>query len=266
MSDHAFITQETFQETPYYDQTWEIVGAPPQELVFTPMEVKVVGDAHVALDPMFRDYGGRVTSDAPSRWHLPPELAAAQSKELEAKKESIVDTRVQVEPAELEQMKAQAHAEGLEKGRSEEHARQQELLASVGGRLQTILESTQAQMEQSIAGLEQAAVSLALAISKKIIGQAVEINPEYIIPVVRDALKLAKGATIKRVRVSPQDFEFFQVVGFQTEIKGFDGTWSFEADPKVESGCIVDCSAGEIDYQLDKAWGRIQDSVLKVLR
>jgi flagellar assembly protein FliH len=266
MSEQPLITQETFQETPYYDQSWEIVGAPPSEQLFTPMEVAVVGRQDVMLDPMFRDYGGRFQAEAQKRWHLPAELAAMQQSESEAQKEQEVDTRVSIEASEIEQMRAQAHAEGLELGRTQEQARQDEHLAIINERLQAVVQAAQSQIAESLLSMERAAVSLALSISKKIVGHAVEVNPEYIVPIVQEALKSAKGATVQRVRVSPQDFEFFQVVGIGAELKGSDSTWSFEPDPAVQSGCVIDSSAGEIDYQLDKAWERIQDSVVKVIR
>jgi flagellar biosynthesis/type III secretory pathway protein FliH len=118
-------------------------------------------------------------------------------------------------------------------------------------------------MNQELQALEASAVKLAVEIGEKIVGHAVEINPEYITNIVRQALGKAGGAAIKTVRVSPQDLEFIQVVGVAKQLKEFDGTWAFEADDTIRAGCVVSTSAGEVDFQIDKAWERMRDAVLK---
>jgi flagellar biosynthesis/type III secretory pathway protein FliH len=266
MSEQPFITQETFQEIPYSDQSWEVIGNPPTEQVFQPMEVQVVGSTALFLDPMFRDYGGRPPTDAITRWHLPEDLASIQESQRGTEIEQEVDTSIRIQPEEIEQIKAQAYQEGLAAGKAEEEGRQQQVMQEIGGSLQVLLSEFKGQTENDIKRIEEGAVALALSVSRKIVGHAVEINPEYIVQIIRESLKMAKGATVKRVRVSPQDHEFIQVVGLEAEFKGAEVGWRFEADPTVQSGCIVDSSAGEIDYQLDKAWERIQDAVLKVVR
>jgi flagellar biosynthesis/type III secretory pathway protein FliH len=60
--------------------------------------------------------------------------------------------------------------------------------------------------------------------------------------------------------------EFIEVVGVKKNLRGFDGTWNFESDPTIKSGCVVESSAGEIDFQLDKAWERIQTAVVRAAR
>ena len=114
--------------------------------------------------------------------------------------------------------------------------------------------------------IERHAVELAVDMARNIIEGAVEINPEYIIPIIREAIQMAGGATIERVRVSPEDMEFIEVIGVAKRLKEHDGSWNFEADPEIKSGCVVDTSAGQVDYQLDQAWARARDEVLKLTR
>ena len=114
--------------------------------------------------------------------------------------------------------------------------------------------------------MERQAVELALQVARKIIEQAVEINPEYIIPIIREAITSSGSAIIRKVRISPQDMEFVEYAGLRKQLKEFDGSWDFEADESIRSGCIVETSASQIDYQLDKAWERVRDQVVKVIR
>ena len=260
------ITQETFKESPYVDATWEIIGHPPTEARFSPMEVGVVRSEQTMKDPMFRDYGGHAATGSKQRWHLPAELAAAQAKEKEQKKVQEVDRSIKILPEELERLKQEAKNAGLEAGRAEVQAKQQQLTATINTKLDALVKEMKNQLEQNVAKIERAAVDLALQISKKLVDHAVEINPEYIVPIVREALNTAGGATVTRVRVSPQDMEFIEIVGAGAELKAADATWRFEKDESIQSGCVVDTSAGEVDFELDKAWARIQDSVVKAIR
>jgi flagellar biosynthesis/type III secretory pathway protein FliH len=120
------------------------------------------------------------------------------------------------------------------------------------------------QLNESLEGIEQQAVSLAVAISEKLVGTIVDVNPEYILEIVREALKLTGGSSIKTVRVSPQDLEFFNMVKLSKEFKQYDGSWSFQADDTVKAGCIVESSSGQVDYDISRAWQRIADQVVKV--
>ena len=91
------------------------------------------------------------------------------------------------------------------------------------------------------------------------------INPEYITQIVKEAVRSVGGASILRVRVSPEDMEFIKVVGLSEQLGELAKGWAFEADATIKSGCIVDSSAGEADFQLDRAWERIRAGVIKSL-
>ncbi|MCB0339351.1 MAG: hypothetical protein KDD53_07090, partial [Bdellovibrionales bacterium] len=132
-------------------------------------------------------------------------------------------------------------------------------------RISEVFEDLSKQLSEKLAVIEQQAVQLAIEVSRKIVDTTVEIQPEYLIEVIREGLKHTGAATISKIRVSPQDMEFINVIGISKQFKEHDGSWSFEADDSIRSGCVIETSAGEIDYRLDEAWKRVQDSVLKVI-
>ena len=259
------LNQQSYKETPYEDATWEIVGQFTAEEDFAPLEFAVLQGAAASIDPMFADYGGRAKSDATRRWHLPEELAyqAPQSRE---QQEEVVDERIKIEPQELERRLAEAEARGRLTGLEEAISENLERMRSHEDHLANLVGDLDAHFRERLAVVEKEALELTLAISRKIISHAVEINPEYIIQIVQEALRHGGGAKIKKIRISAQDMEFVEVIGIDKRIKEFDGTWQFEKDDTIKSGCIVETSAGEIDYQLDRAWERVQDNVLKVIR
>jgi flagellar assembly protein FliH len=132
--------------------------------------------------------------------------------------------------------------------------------------IEIVLKDLIQQSERTLQELESDAVKFSLEIAKKLVGQAVEINPEYIIEIVREALSKVGSALIERVRVSPQDFEFIEIFGVRKMLDDSDQSWNFESDETVRSGCVVDTSAGEIDYQLEEAWQRIAEQVMRVVK
>lgn len=261
-------SQSSYQETPYADASWEIVGELRDELEFIPMDLDVVSDDGLQIDPMFGDYGGLQGKGKTKRWHLPEDLAGQyeESGSAALEEEEIQDDRISMTEEELTAIKQEAFQAGklqaLEEGASESNAR----LAAVEQSVQTVVADFTDQVMRSVEETQSEAVRLAIAISKKIIDTAVEINPEYILPIIQQALDLSGTSLVQKVRVSPQDLEFIQLVGIEKHLSTSTTDWTFEADPSIKAGCVVETTSGEIDFDLDAAWERIQDNVVKVLR
>lgn len=257
-------TQQDFVETPYEDASWPVVGEVQDTGEFLPMEIENIGKSTArVVDPMFADYGGFTSTGEQKRWHLPEHLSASIREE--AVEEEDTEDRVALTEQEIAAIKAEAFEKGKKEGFAQSEQAQQQRFAQMDKKVSAVLTDMGAQLREQIAVTEQSAVQLALAISKKIVGYAVEINPEYIAPLVTEALGLAGGAAVRKVRVSPEDMEFIQIVGIGKHLKAFDGSWQFEKDDSIRSGCIVETSAGEIDFQLDAAWDRIKENVVKSL-
>ncbi len=257
------MSQAQYRETPYEDQAWEVVGEISLNKEFEPMEVSVVPRHLVLSDPMFQDFGGMSAETGSKRMHL-PEHEVARSAKVKIKDPDA--GKVKLLPEELEALKRQAYEEGLAAGKSqgqEEGATRQKVIQK---NLQGVIQDLAQQVTQNLRGLEKNAIDLALSISEKIIGYAVEINPEYISKLVQEALTHVGSATIKKVRVSPQDMEFIEVVGIPSQLIDDDVSWKFEKDETVKAGCIVETSAGEVDFRIDQAWERLKDSIIKVAR
>jgi len=259
------LSQGSYRETPYQDSSWEIIGEDIRHEHFVPMDVEVFSYEEASVDAMFADFGGRSKAgDGGKRWHLPEHLAY-QSEEEKSKKNA-QEEQLSFTPAQLEEIKSAAREEGRRLAVEEIAMRQQEKLSQIERHLAETLNDLTKQLREHQERLERDCVDLAIKIARKIIDGAVEINPEYIIPIVREALQLAGGAAIQKVRISPQDMEFIELVGISRHLKEYDGSWQFEADSTIRAGCVIETSAGEIDYQLDQAWERVQDNILKVVR
>ena len=260
--------QSNYQETPYSDASWEIVGELSDELEFIPMNLDVVSDSDLTVDPMFSDYGGLHGKGKVKRWHLPEDLAAQYEETGTAvsQEEEVVENIVSMTEDELEAMKKEIFEPGRIQGIEETASESAAKLGVVEESIKLVITDFFEQVTRSVEETQKEAVNLSLAISKKIIDTAVEINPEYIVPVLKQALDLSGTAMIQKVRVSPQDMEFIQLVGIAKHLTADQQEWSFEADPSIKAGCVVETSSGEIDFDLDAAWERIHESVVKIAR
>lgn len=258
------LTQESYAETPYEDASWEVVGQCPADEEFLPMDIEVINSERTTVDPMFADYGGLPTEKQPRRWHLPEELAVIGLQK--PKEDAPPPNTVTMLQEDLEKLKQEIFQQGQQEGNAAALAQYTQERKALETKMTEVVRDLQKQFIENLRGIEKNALDLSLAISKKIINFAVDINPEYILQITQEAIGKSGAAVIKRVRVSPEDMEFIQVLGLAKEIKAYDGTWDFEADPTVKSGCVVETSAGEVDFQLDKAWERVRENVLKVVR
>ncbi len=268
MSEEFHVDQESqgsYQETPYEDASWEIVGELEEAHEFIPMELPVVKGEEFVVDPMFADYGGLPQSDAPKRWHL-PENQAFSGDTTDADHEREIEELKKEFEQKLELAKEAAFEAGKVEGITAGAEKSNERFSKMEGSFGNIAKDLERQIQEILAKVEKDAVQLSLQISKKLLDTAVDINPEYIVEIVREAIGQTGTALIRKVRVSNEDLEFIDVLGVRKAMKEYDGSWEFEGDSTIKSGCVVETSAGEIDYQLDKAWERIRDNVVKVVR
>lgn len=258
------LTQQSYKGTEYSDQSWEVIGELPDSGTFEPLEIEVLPQTGVRTDPMFADYGGGMNTEsigAENRWQL-PDLSKRKGRGAK-----VIDEIDENEIVYTEEQMLKLVAEAEDRGRvvalEEATMLQNEKMGKIEEGMNTILQDIHKQLVENIAEVEKYAVDLTLAISEKLLNHVVEIQPEYIVSVINEAIRLCGSANVSKVRVSPQDMEFIEIVGLAKQFKQPDSFWKFEADPSIRAGCVIDTSAGEVDYQLDKAFARIQENVIK---
>lgn len=246
-------TLADFEEKPYQDARWEILSEIENPNDFMPLSLEKI-DSPQSVDEtgFFPDYGGKV--EAKKLWHNPQGV-------LDNKEEDAVP-KISLTEEELSAKIEVARNEGKEAALTEAKHHFESQVTEMRESLTVLFNDIKAQSEANGAILEEQAVKLSLLIAKKLVTAAVEFNPEYIVHVVKEALSHVKTAAISQVRVSPQDLEFIEVLGFK-EQKDFEGI-NFVADETIRAGCIVETSAGEIDYDLETSFARIQELVVKI--
>jgi len=103
-------------------------------------------------------------------------------------------------------------------------------------------------------------LALALDIAKAMLKTKLHVNPEVVIPIVRDAIRyLPHLQSPGRVLVNPEDAKLLRQY-MDDELKEY--RWQIQEDSSVErGGCIVDTQANQIDATNSTRWRRITDAL-----
>ena len=266
----------TFKPKSFEATTWETLSEIKSESPFQLMQFLHIADRPAETDPMFEDYSSQGRS-APAEGVegdlLDPQdemlvlgqveepmYPASEVEELQQRHKNETDALTAKHEIQLEDARASALEEGRAEAQSEADKSVKGIEASYAG----LIEDMNAQILERLAEVERQAVQFSIQVAKKLVGSIVEVNPEYILSVIQDAMKLTGGASIKAIRVSPQDLESIKALNPEKQFKEFDGTWSFVPDDTIRQGCIIETAAGSAEYDLEKAWERIREQVIKV--
>jgi len=256
-SEDVRLTQLSYKATIFQQAAWEVIGEINEDYSFEPVNIEVLSTNKFETDPMFADFNDSSTPQpGVRRWKAQQKMPAQEA-------ESNVKLLSEEEVTRLcKEAEERGKTTALEEAKQ---VREQEI-SSMQQRFDALLEELKKDLTASCETIEKSALQLTVDIARKIIDQAVEINPEYIVEIIKQALSFAGSASIKKVKVNPQDLEFIEVMGIAKKLKEFDGTWNFEADDQIKAGCLVETSAGEVDFDLNKAWERIATAVVKVVK
>lgn len=257
----------SFKPKAFEQTSWQVLTQESPADSFEPLLVATLGDDKVRTDPMFEDYSA--VSSGPSQKAVSD---GGMSSDEGLYEESFVGASELEELArhhqeevaalqdEHERRLNDARAEAVEQGRSEAL----EQLKAIEANYASLIEDLNTQIVEKMGEVERQAVEFAVQVARKLMGVAIEANPEYIVPVIREAIQLTGGASIKAIRVSPPDLELIAKLVPERQFKEFDGTWSFIGDENIRHGCVVETNAGNAEYDLEKAWERVKEQVLKV--
>jgi flagellar assembly protein FliH len=242
----------------FIESSWQILGEFHDEGGFEEHQFPRISAERTADSPLFKDFGGE-TTEAGRRFESGDSARRGLEKEVEAELARRMHQQEQEFAQRLEQARAEGHAAGVAEAQAQAEVKLEELQGTIGG----ILQDIQTQLNENIQTVEQQAVELAVMIAQKVIGAVVEHNPESILEVVKGAISASGAATIEAIRVSERDYAFLHAGNAVSDLVGGGAGWSFVADAKIRSGCVVEMRGSQVDYQLDLAWERVRAQVLK---
>lgn len=146
--------------------------------------------------------------------------------------------------------------EGSEKGFAEGRKAAEAAVKKEIVQLQTLLSSLNQDLRRMDQEVADELLSLAIALSKKMIGQALIIKPELILPIVQEAIKSLPGSTQHpRLYLHPDDVI---IIHSHLDTKLTQDNWSIREDEQLcRGGCRIEVDGSEIDASLQVRWQRV---------
>lgn len=198
---------------------------------------------------------------------LQPEMMSSGEVEAESEEnEVIVEANLENPNIMIEQATAKNKEEAFSAAKAELEQEYQIKLQELKVIQEAFLASQSAAWKELSAIHEIKCLELSLAISKKILSTAVEIKPDYIQVIIKEALAELSGTKPLKIKVSPQDFEFITVVGLSPELSATELGVVYEIDESVGSGCKIETNYGEVDFVLENMHERIKNNLLEALK
>lgn len=153
---------------------------------------------------------------------------------------------------ELERIQQQAWQEGYDAGWREGRARGDE----AAGRMNALLEALTAALARLDRELERDLLGLSLDLVRHLLRQTLEMRPEAVLPVVREAIAtLPQANQVVTLVLHPDDAE---LVRRDFELDPPLERWRIREDPHLERGGVrVETAHSDIDATLGARWHRL---------
>ena len=156
------------------------------------------------------------------------------------------------------QVYAQGFLKGEKAGMASERKKVEPFLNNF---YQALLELERVKSEICV-NAEKETIDLALAIAKKIVGHEVSMNKDFVLGVVKDALKKSVDNDKITVRINPSDLQFIKDarIQFSDYVDNIEKI-AFEEDKTIlNGGCVIETSLGEIDARIDKQFQAVEEA------
>ncbi|PUA97569.1 flagellar assembly protein FliH [Acidovorax sp. 107] len=163
----------------------------------------------------------------------------------------------------LQQACDDAYAEGFAQGQAqtalEWQRRMDEYIAQQGQeaaqRLQGVLQTLDASLIDMQQQMAQQVLELACDIARQVVRQELSVNPNALLPVVREAVgMLVNEGRPATVRLNPVDMEAM-AEPLREEINAPGVQWMADATVPA-GGCLVESAGAVVDGSIDKRWQR----------
>lgn len=122
--------------------------------------------------------------------------------------------------------------------------------------LAALIGDVQAQLDSAAQEMAQGVLELACELSRQVLRHEVSINPQGLMPVIREALGVfIEDNRTTRIKLNPLDLEVL-APAVRDEFKHLP--LMLEADPLIaRGGCVMESPVRVVDGQLEKRWLRV---------
>ena len=156
----------------------------------------------------------------------------------------------------------QAYEEGFRQGQKDGQEVGRRGLEEIMQRFETMVVGLAVEKEMLLHRRERELVELALAVSRKIVGRELSIQPEAIRDVLAAAFHNLSESERLRLLVHPQDYEF---ITSHTQASWPPGLEVGVDGSLTPGGFLLETDQGEIDGTLETRWAKVNAAIDKAL-
>lgn len=126
--------------------------------------------------------------------------------------------------------------------------------------LQTLLSNLNQDLHKIDQRVADDLLDLAIALTKKMVTQALKLKPELIVPIVQEAIRnLPNVMQQPRLYLHPDDAK---IVHLHLDDQLAQDNWSIREDAQLaRGGCRIEANGSEIDASLEIRWQRILSTI-----
>lgn len=160
----------------------------------------------------------------------------------------------------LENLRQQAHDDGYAQGHESGYATGTQQAGKEAAQIHALLQDLQDALNQMDEQVAQSLLDLSLEIARKMVGEAMQINPEVILNVVSTAISnLPHFNQNAHLVVHPEDAELIRKhMGEQLSHAG----WKIFTDEQIKrGGCRAETAHSQVDATAETRWKRIVESI-----
>ncbi len=205
--------------------------------------------------------------EAFEQWRFGSIDTAAQMRAAQLKARAVQEDAAQAEAA-RQQAFQEGVVQGVAQGRVQAQAemdRQMQVFLDnqakqAAQRLAGLFAAAQVELEQAEQAMAQQVLALSCALARQVLQQELTVNPDVVLPVLREALaQLGADCKAAVVKLHPDDVD---ALGEQIHAEFAGIALNLRADATVQpGGCVVESAGMVIDGTLDRRWQRVVASL-----
>lgn len=160
--------------------------------------------------------------------------------------------------------KDEGYAAGLQEGHAAGYAEGRAIaeieVKAEAARIQAILLKLDQDLQQMDQQVAASLLELAIALAKKMVTEALKLQPELIVPIVQEAIRNLPNVTQHpRLFLHPEDAKL--VLAYLSEQLELDH-WSIREDEQLSrGGCRIEAGGSEINGSLEVRWQRVLSTI-----
>ncbi|GAB4248757.1 MAG: hypothetical protein Kow00109_24850 [Acidobacteriota bacterium] len=163
----------------------------------------------------------------------------------------------------LEEVEREAYQKGFEAGRSSGLQMAEQKMEAALARLAESMAALARTRRELAQETEADLIRLAVAIAEKVVREHLEIRPEAVLPIVREALDKVREAAPITLFVCAEDYDRVKELLARESENYLGREVHLKVNPEFRRGdCRVECPLGTVDGRLSEQFRRIEQALL----